>query len=113
MKSLVDTGDICVVATVNGKAAGFAFATVVDDAARFHTLTVAPDMRGKGLAKELMRARLHFAKSLGVRSIILEIADWNLPSLSVSTSFGFRNIGNMYVETTRIRRMKKNIVRRW
>jgi len=113
MRSLVDTGDIGVVATVNGKVVGFAFATVIDDAARFHTLTVSPEMRGQGLAKELMRARLHFAKSLGVKNIILEIADWNLPSISVSTSFGFRNIGNMYVETTRIRRMKKNIVRRW
>jgi len=113
VRCLLDTGDIGVVATVGGRIAGFAFATVMDDTARFHTLTVAQDMRGRGIAKALMRARLHFAKDLGVGTVILEIADWNLPSLAVATSFGFKNAGYMYVETTRIKRVKKNIVRRW
>lgn len=113
MQSLLDTKDIGVVAVVGGRIVGFAFATLTGDRARFHTLTVAPELRGRGLAKEMMRARLHIVRELGVREVVLEIADWNLASLTVSTFFGFRSIGEMYVETMRTKRVKKDIVRRW
>jgi L-amino acid N-acyltransferase YncA len=112
IRSLVDTGDIGFVATADGRIAGFAFMTVVGDRARFHSITVLPEFRGRGIGKELMRARLNAAGAFGVSSIVLEIADWNMPSLTISTTFGFRPIGSMYVETVRTKRVKKDIVRR-
>jgi [ribosomal protein S18]-alanine N-acetyltransferase len=111
-ETLVSEGDVGIVAKVDGLVVGFAFATIVDDHARLHSLTVDPQYRGRGIGKELMRARLTMIYHLGVQDAILEIADWNLPSLRISTSFGFTERGKMYVETIKTKRIKRNIVRR-
>ncbi len=112
IRSLLESGDIGFVAVADGRIAGFSFMTIVGEKARFHSITVHPEFRGRGIGKELMRARLNAAGQLGVSSVILEIADWNMPSLTISTTFGFRPVGSMYVETVRTRRIKKDIVRR-
>ena len=111
-KTLLKQGDIGVVAVVGNTIAGFGFATVCGDHARFHTLTVHPDYRGRGIGKELMRARLAMMYNLGITDVMVEIADWNLPSLRIATRFGFILKGEMYVETIRKKRVKRNIIRR-
>jgi len=110
--TLMAQGDIAIVAEVDDRVVGFAFATVADEHARLHSLTVDPAYRGKGIGKELMRARLNMVYHLGAVDALLEIADWNLPSLRISTTFGFAQEGKMYVETTKTKRVKRNIVRR-
>jgi L-amino acid N-acyltransferase YncA len=110
--TLLEKGDIALVAEVDGKVAGYAFATISDYWARFHTLTVHPKARGKGLGKELMKARLCMAYYLGVENAMVEIADWNLPSMRISTVHGFQPAGRMYVETVRTKRVQMNVVRR-
>ena len=112
LRALIDSGDIGLIAEVDSKVVGFAFATISGTHARFHTLTVIKEMRGRGLGKSLMRARLHIARSLGAEDATVEISDWNLPSLNISTLFGFKPVGSMYVETVRTKRIKKEIVRR-
>jgi len=107
-----ESGDLGYVAEVNGQIVGFGFACVCGDDGRLHTLGVHPDHRGKGIAKELHRARLEAMRRLGVTTVIDEIADWNLASIRISTLSGFRPVGKMWVETVRKSRVKKNIVRR-
>ncbi|HMF33126.1 MAG TPA: GNAT family N-acetyltransferase, partial [Candidatus Lokiarchaeia archaeon] len=105
------SGDIGFVARVKGHVVGFAFVTPNPQKGRNHTLTVLPEFRNKGLGTELLRARLVALAELGIPSVITEIADWNLPSLQVSNKFGFHKVGEMFVETARQQRIKKNIVR--
>jgi GNAT superfamily N-acetyltransferase len=109
---LLEMGDIGLVAVADGKIAGYAFATVAGDWARFHTLTVSPEFRGRGLGKELMRARLSMAYHLGAKAAMVEIAEWNLPSMRISTSLGFVQEGWMFVESARRHRKQRTIVRR-
>lgn len=99
-------------ARINGKIVGFAFATYANGHGRIHTLTVLPNYRNRGVGKELMCARLKTLYDLGARSVITEIADWNLASLQIAYSCGFKPVGTMYVETARSTRIKKTIVRR-
>ncbi len=110
--TLLEKGDVGLVALADGAVAGFAFATVADGWARLHTLTVDPRFRGRGLGKELMRARLSMAYFLDASAAMVEIAEWNLPSLRISTSMGFAPEGWMYVESARRRRKERTIVRR-
>lgn len=106
------SGDIGFVAKLDGKIAGFAFATYANGHGRLHTLTVLPEYRNRGIGKELMRARLKALYDLGAMDVIAEIANWNLPSLQIAYRHGFKQIGTMYVETVRTQRIKRSIVRR-
>jgi ribosomal-protein-alanine N-acetyltransferase len=110
--ALLKHSELGLVAVLDGKIVGFAFATLVNEYARLHSLTVDPAYRSRGIGKELMRARLNMLSNLGATWAMVEIADWNLPSLRIATSFGFQPRGKMYVETIRTKRVKRDIVRR-
>lgn len=97
-------GDVILVAVDASAAAGepivgFAIVSVVGATARFSGLTVAPGHRGKGLAKELNRARVRIASDLGAERAIVEVAAWNTASLEIARAAGFTKVGSMYVET--------------
>jgi len=109
----LDSGDLAYVAVVDGAIVGFGFACVCGDHGRLHTLAVHPDHRGKGIAKELHRARLEAMRRMGVTSVLDEIADWNLASIRISSLSGFQPVGRMWVETVRTKRVEKTIVRRF
>jgi GNAT superfamily N-acetyltransferase len=110
-RALLDSGDIGFVARVKGQIVGFAFASFVNQMGRNHTLTVLPKFRNQGIGRELARARLTTLANLGAKAVITEIADWNLSSLQVSNSLGFKKVGAMFVETARSKKIKKTIVR--
>jgi len=105
-------GDLGYVAVVDNRIVGFGFACVCGRYGRLHTLGVDPAYRGRGIAKDLHRARLEVMRLMGVTTVIDEIADWNLASIRISSLSGFQPIGKMYVETVRTKRIKKDIVRR-
>ena len=112
LRAQFESGDIGFVARVSGRIVGFAFATCAGGHGRIHTLSVLPENRNAGIGRELMRARLEALRALGATDAIAEIADWNLPSLQVASSHGFRRVGEMFVETARTRRIVRTIVRR-
>jgi L-amino acid N-acyltransferase YncA len=112
LRAQLDGGDFGFVARLDGKIAGFALASLQGNEGRVHTNTILPEHRGKGIGKELMRARLRTLSDLGAERVITEIADWNLPSLEVARSFGFAPVGTMVVETARVQRVERAIVRR-
>ncbi len=110
-RALLESGDIGFVARIKGQIAGFAFASFVNQIGRNHTLSVLPKFRNQGIGRELARARLTTLANLGAQEVITEIADWNLPSLQVSSSLGFKKVGVMFVETAQSIKTKKTIVR--
>jgi len=112
VRSCLASGDLGYVAVVDGRVVGFGFACVCGTHGRLHTLAVDPAYRGRGLAKQLHRARLQAMRLMGVVDVVDEIASWNLASIRISTLSGFQPVGEMFVETVRKRRVKKNIVRR-
>ncbi|MEM2899940.1 MAG: GNAT family N-acetyltransferase, partial [Thermoplasmata archaeon] len=61
--ALLKHGDLGLVAVIDGKIVGFAFATLVNEYARLHSLTVDPAYRSRGIGKELSRARLNMLSS--------------------------------------------------
>ena len=112
IRACLESDDLAYVAVVNGRIVGFGFACVCGAHGRLHTLGVDRAYRGRGIAKELHRARLEAMRLMGVTDVMDEIADWNLASIRISTLSGFKPIGKVFVETTRRRRIRKSIVRR-
>ena len=105
-------GDLCFVARIDGNLVGFAMLTVQGTHARLHTNTVHPEFRGRGIGKELARARIHTALSLGATQQLTEVATWNVASLEVVRSLGFERKSAMYVSTSRSERIEKKALRR-
>jgi len=93
------TGDVILVATEGEAIVGCAAVSVVGNAARFHSLSVAKSHRGKGVGKELNRARVRIASDLGAEQVVVEVAAWNVASLEIARALGFTKAGAMYVET--------------
>ena len=112
IRACLKSGDLGYVATIDNRIVGFGFACICGSFGRLHTLGVAKEYRGIGIAKELHCARLEAMRKMGVIKVVDEIADWNLASIRISTLSGFKPIGKMYVETIRTKRIKKNIIRR-
>lgn len=112
LRAQLGAGDLGMCVRIDGKLVAFALATQAGDAGRVHTLAVDPDHRGRGLGKELMRARLRMLADLGVRTVVTEIADWNHASLDIARKHGFAKVGEMYVESARRTRFERKIVRR-
>ena len=108
----IEAGDLCFVARINGGIAGFAMLTVQGAHARLHTNTVHPEFRGRGIGKELARARIHTALALGATQQLTEVATWNVASLEVVRSLGFEKKSAMYVSTARAERIEKKALRR-
>ena len=105
-------GDMGFSARVDGKLVGYALATVLGDRARFHTNTVDPAFRGRGIGKELARARLCACAALGATRVVTEVATWNVASLEVVRPLGFVPIGQMWVESAASTRVERTLVRR-
>ena len=112
IRASLRSGDLGYVARVDNMIVGFGFADVCGSYGRLHTLGVAKEYRGRGMAKELHTARLEAMRLLGVTIVVDEIADWNLASIRISLLSGFKPVGRMYVETIRTKRIKKNFIRR-
>ena len=108
----IEAGDLCFVARIDGGIAGFAMLTVQGAHARLHTNTVHPEFRGRGIGKELTRARIHAALALGATQQLTEVATWNVASLEVVRSLGFEKKSAMYVSTARAERIEKKALRR-
>jgi L-amino acid N-acyltransferase YncA len=94
------TGDVILVASEGNAIVGCAAVSVVGTVARFHGLSVAKSHRGKGIGKELNRARVRIASDLGAEQAVVEVAAWNVASLEIARALGFAKAGAMYVETT-------------
>ncbi len=108
----IESGDLGWIAEENGQVVGVAMATVIDDRARLHTLTVHPDARNRGIGTALYRARVRALFDMGVTSVLTECATWNVAALELARAHGFQKVGVMYVESARDVRQARKFVRR-
>lgn len=63
------------------------------DEVQVHNLAVAPERRGQGLARTLLRLLFGMAHRRGAASVFLEVRQGNVPALELYRSLGFRTVG--------------------
>ncbi len=87
--SLLQTPGTFVIAETHG----FILARALAGEAEIVTLAVAPAARRQGLARRLVEAAVVQALALGAQALFLEVADDNIPALSLYRDFGFETVG--------------------
>ncbi len=84
---------IAVVAEEGGVTVAFGLALAAGADAELLTIATAPDLRGNGWGRRIMRALDEEAVRLGLQRWILEVARNNLPAFGLYSSEGFVEIG--------------------
>jgi GNAT superfamily N-acetyltransferase len=112
LAAALSVGDVGYVARVEGALVGYGFASVCGDVGRLYGNTVSPAHRGKGLGRELVRARISGCVGLGASRVLTEVATWNVGSLELLRAQGFATVGTMWVESSLAIRPERKVVRR-
>ena len=76
-----------------GKMAGFILMGALTDQTDIITLAVSPSARGRGIAKQLVRAAEAEAAARGAEIIFLEVAEDNAAAIALYKGAGYRAIG--------------------
>lgn len=90
-------GERALGAEVDGRLVGLAWVLVAGPVARLHGLTVRAEYRRLGIGTDLVLARLVYARRLGARHALSEIADRNLASRATAERAGLRPAGRLYL----------------
>ena len=72
-----------------GKFAGFIMSRLVEDEAEILSVAVAPNARGRGLARNLLTLHLRRLAGHGARAVFLEVDENNAPALRLYNRAGF------------------------
>lgn len=72
---------------------GFLIGRIVADEAEILTLAVDPDARRRGTGARLVQGFLDEAQRQGAATVFLEVAENNLPAISLYRQAGFAQIG--------------------
>jgi GNAT superfamily N-acetyltransferase len=75
---------------------GAAWVTVLGEHGRLHSVSVRPRYRGLGIGTDLWQARILWCRQLGVRRIVTEISDRNLPSRQIAMRGGMHRSGELF-----------------
>ena len=90
------SGDECFMVRVGDEVVGFGFVSISHDQGRLSLIGVLPAYRGNGIATDIMRARMIFLRTLGIKTVFSEISEHNIPSLKLAKKFGFRESGELW-----------------
>jgi ribosomal-protein-alanine N-acetyltransferase len=77
------------IARVDGCVAGYIIAWIVVDEGEIANLAVAPEWRGRGVAKQLLATIIAEARAEGVVRLYLEVRESNVAAQQLYTSHGF------------------------
>ncbi|MCR4671776.1 MAG: ribosomal protein S18-alanine N-acetyltransferase [Lachnospiraceae bacterium] len=72
---------------------GYCVGTHVLDEAEIVSVAVRPDLRGRGLGKELLGGYVSCLKDLGIHHVVLEVREGNVPARKLYEGAGFRSAG--------------------
>ncbi len=72
---------------------GFVLVRVAGDEAEILTLAVAPEARGQGIGRALLKAAVQHAAALGAESMFLEVGVDNPAALALYAGLGFARAG--------------------
>jgi GNAT superfamily N-acetyltransferase len=82
---------------LEGQVVGVGWMCVVGPAARFHSLSVRPGFRRRGIGRDLWSARIRWAQRAGVTHGVTEISQHNAASRSLALRAGLRPVGAIYL----------------
>ena len=77
----------------DGKVVGYAGLQVILDEGYITNVAVRPDCRRRGIARELVGRMLALMAEKGVRSVLLEVRESNLPARNCYAQAGFTVVG--------------------
>jgi ribosomal-protein-alanine N-acetyltransferase len=101
-----------IVAKNNEQIVGFAgFKSIIDEA-DIMNIVVKKDNRKNGIGSLLLENLIYSAKNLNLKTLTLEVNEYNLPAISLYHNFGFEDVGirkNYYNGTYNAIIMKKDI----
>ena len=80
------------VAEFEGKIVGYAGVMLVGDVTDILTLTVAPDFRRRGIARELLKRMIDWSRNQKVVAMMLEMREGNLEAEPLYLAHGFRKL---------------------
>lgn len=81
------------VAEEEGKTLGYVGSQSVPPETDLMNLAVAPEARGQGVARELMKELMRRLCEKGMQTLTLEVRASNAPAISLYTQLGFAQIG--------------------
>ena len=81
------------VARAESRIAGFACGRVVADEAEILNLAIRPELRNRGIGKELVSKLLHTFTLQGVAQVFLEVRKSNATAIAFYHHLGFRQVG--------------------
>lgn len=76
----------------DGEVVGVANFGCVEDMADLHRVVVQRDVRGRGVATQLIRAGIEWAEALGASRMLLEVRTDNDPAVELYSRLGFDRI---------------------
>ena len=82
-----------VVATLDGRAVAYGGMTCVLDEGAVTNIATHPDLRRRGLGREILRALLSEARKRGARTVFLEVRESNEAARALYLSEGFYECG--------------------
>ncbi|MEJ0014919.1 MAG: tRNA (adenosine(37)-N6)-threonylcarbamoyltransferase complex dimerization subunit type 1 TsaB [Actinomycetota bacterium] len=80
------------VAEFDGKIVGYAGVMVAGDVTDILTLTVAPEFRRRGIARELLKRMIDWSRNQKVEGMMLEMREGNLEAEPLYLAHGFREL---------------------
>lgn len=86
-------GASCVVAEIDGRIVAYYCAATVLDEMNLHTIAVAPEHRGRGIARRLIASLFADARRLEASLIHLEVRASNATARRLYAAHGFREVG--------------------
>ncbi len=81
------------VVAANKGEVGFAAASLAFDTADILDVAVLPEMRGRGIARAMLKMLLRLIEENGAKSVFLEVRASNAPAIGLYTSLGFKECG--------------------
>jgi ribosomal-protein-alanine N-acetyltransferase len=81
------------VAVYGGTIAGYVCLTALFEEAQILDIAVAPDVRGRGIARALMQFAAGLAREKGAEVLLLEVRSTNHAAISLYERFGFSRCG--------------------
>ncbi len=78
---------------LNSYLGGYLLATIIDDEAEILSIGVTPDRQRQGVGKRLLQRFFDYGASWNMATVLLEVAEDNLPALGLYRDFGFAEFG--------------------
>ena len=89
--------EVGLVVELEGRLAGMGWISLASEHARLHSLTVRPSFRRMGIGSDLLAARLFWARRMGARDVVSEIARTNVASQLIAERGGMHRAGEIYL----------------